>query len=162
MYFLMVSSEDLLSLAYEKSGYEYFKNKLEEERGHSEWLSKDIESLEGSILGSDYDAAAIAGAQYYYIRHVSPLMLLGYMAVLECNPMPMAEIDRLESLYGKLPTLRYHAEHDIKHGDEVIDEIYKITDNELLSKVLFNGHCTAKAIGFILKSRFKGVNNALH
>lgn len=158
-YGLIIATEDLLRFAASISHREYFMGKLKEETGHAEWLLNDLKGM-GEIPKVDHDAACIVGAQFYYIRYISPLMLLGYMSALESNPMSLSDIDVLEKTYGKLPTLRYHAEHDIKHGREVREEIEKIDDDSLKGKILYNEQCTRTHIAKILQSRFEGCGNA--
>ena len=70
----------------------------------------------------------MAGSQYYLIYHVDPAALLGYMAALECFPMPLEQVEALERAHGAdlCRTLRYHAAHDIEHGSGVLEQIDKL------------------------------------
>lgn len=161
MYALIVASEDLTLLAAHISGLPYFFDKAREEIGHAQWLKDDISEMGEEAPRVDHDAACIAGSQFYYIKYVSPLMLLGYMAALECNPMPMGDVERLEKTYGRLPTLRYHAEHDLLHGRDVLAEIEKIPDPDLRLKIAYNARCTKAHIARVMQSRFEGCENAV-
>lgn len=158
VYALIVASEDLTRFAAESSGMAFFKRKLAEETGHAQWLLDDILNMGETPPKLDHDAACIAGAQFYYIRYVSPLMLLGYMAALESNPMPPSDVDALEAMYGKLPTLRYHAEHDVLHARDVRDEIAKIHDADLRERIAYNELCTAAHVARIMRDRFGGLD----
>lgn len=161
VYGLIVASEDLIRLAAGLSGLSYFAGKALEEAGHAAWLLDDIVKMGEKIPPLDHDAACIAGAQFYYIQYVSPLMLLGYMSALETSPMPLEDVAKLESLYGKLPTLRYHAEHDIKHGHEVTAEIDKIRDGDLKQKIFYNERCTRAQIAGVMQNRFDRCDHGL-
>lgn len=122
MHQLMVASERLLKeAADETSGdlKDYYLQHLEEERGHSSWLSHDLRSagVYTDTLPPLRQAVVIAGSQYYLIKHVHAASLLGYMAVLEGNPPAMEFVEQMEQLHGKplCRTLRYHAQHDLEH-----------------------------------------------
>jgi hypothetical protein len=147
---LIVASEPLLELAIQRArklhpagepmrkevhGFSldllrYFRSHLEEERGHANWLDDDLASADVSVQACalQLDAVQMAGMQYYLVRHAHPAALLGYMAVLECSPMPLAQVEHLENLHGTklLRTLRYHAEHDIDHGADVCAMLDKV------------------------------------
>lgn len=132
MYHVIVASEDILrecAVASRHTGY--FINHLEEERNHAQWLKDDLESVGASVDNAIlmHEAAVIAGAQYYFARHVSPAIVLGYMAVLECFPMALERVAALEALHGEslFRTLRYHAVHDIDHGADLIEELNQIS-----------------------------------
>lgn len=94
-----------------------------EEEGHAQWLRNDLEES-GAVVPSDADwlAAAVAGAQYYAIEHLHPAALLGYMLFLEGEPLLPEMIEKLEQTHGRtlLRTVRYHAEHDPAHRDELL------------------------------------------
>jgi hypothetical protein len=128
-------------------------DRLPTETEHAEWLKQDIVRLGGVPSECDCEAAAIAGAQYYYIFHHHPSMLLGYMAALECNPTPLETVDALEELYGPLPCLRHHAIHDLDHGKMVKDEILAIEDVTLQGHIMKNYQWTKAAIWNVLTQR---------
>jgi hypothetical protein len=118
----------------------YFGIHAEEERGHDDWLLEDLAVLDarppdtlladarpaGALLagagpGGDLrdDIAALAGAQYYLIRHCHPACLLGYIAVLEGCPPDAAVTSRLPALTGwpaaAFRTVAEHAALDLGH-----------------------------------------------
>ena len=127
MHGLMVASEDLIDVALSTNRcelplIEYFTTHREEERDHAQWLRDDLESVGITIPRVHWQAASIAGTQYYLIKHVSPHALIGYMAALEHKPMPLVTVAELEKRYGKslLRTVRYHSEHDIDHTRDLL------------------------------------------
>jgi hypothetical protein len=107
----------------------YLRAHIERERGHDDWLREDLavlgaEAGPGAELGVAGDeVAALAGAQYYWVEHVHPACLLGYIAVLEGCPPDASFTARLPALTG-LParafrTLAWHAGHDPHHSGEL-------------------------------------------
>jgi hypothetical protein len=103
----------------------YFGTHAEEERGHDDWLLEDLAVLGApppqALLADDLrdDIAALAGAQYYLIRHCHPACLLGYIAVLEGCPPDAAVTGRLPALTGwpaaAFRTVAEHAALDRDH-----------------------------------------------
>lgn len=125
----MLASEELLRRAIDKSDgelREYFARHLEEERGHLAMQAQDLARLGVDPIPTFPEAAKLAGAQYYYIEHENPALLLGYMAALEGNPLPLEYVDQLEAAYGPLTCLRHHAIHDRDHGPELRAQIAKL------------------------------------
>lgn len=151
---LMAATEGLLLAAG-------MHDRLAEERDHAKWLADDIRCLGGMIGPYDYDAAAIAGAQYYHIFHTSPKMLLGYMAALECNMMTEVQVDNLEAQHGSLPCLKYHAIHDQEHGAWVLRAIEDIDDERLYGLVVGNRTWTEQSIAAVLRSRLATVSESV-
>lgn len=118
----MMASEGMLKAAIRKSRGEsraYFAEHLEEESGHVDMLKADLSRLGCTTILKFPVAAQIAGAQYYYIEHEHPSMLLGYMAALECNSLPIERVTQLENIFGPLTCARHHASHDPHHGAEL-------------------------------------------
>lgn len=101
----------------------YLLSHIEEEHGHVEWLGEDLKAYGVNVdeIAPIRRAVAMAGSQYYLIKHVSPYCLLGYMAVLEGFPVSLDVVDVVEGLHGKqlFRTLRYHCEHDLEHRKEL-------------------------------------------
>jgi hypothetical protein len=108
---------------------EYFAAHITEERGHDQWLREDMavlgvpepDALPGPAVREDI--AAMAGAQYYWVRHGHPACLLGYIAVLEGCPPEAGLVDLLPTLTG-LPesafrTMAWHARLDPGHQHEL-------------------------------------------
>lgn len=109
---------------------DYLERHIPEERGHDEWLLADLEFLgapRDDVVGvvPSPSVAALVGAQYYWVQHVHPVGLLGYVGLLEGYPPKPAEIDRMQAATGYGPeafrTLRLHAELDPHHGAELDD-----------------------------------------
>jgi hypothetical protein len=110
---------------------DYCARHIEEERGHDDWLLEDLASL-----GVDPEVvrtrpppptvAALVGAQYYWIQHVHPVGLLGYVLLLEGWPPTPETVDGLRRRTGYGPaafrTLLAHADLDPHHGEE-LDEV---------------------------------------
>jgi hypothetical protein len=106
----------------------YLEHHIPEERGHDEWLLADLE-----FLGVPRDrvldgipspvVAALVGAQYYWVQHVHPVGLLGYVALLEGYPPVQRDIDRVRAATGfgdeAFRTLLLHADLDPGHREEL-------------------------------------------
>lgn len=131
--FVIKASEEILRTAIEHSKgtlREYFYDHLEEETGHYDWLKRDLQFanivLDECVIPAE--AVAMAGSQYYLARHVHPATVLGYIAALECFAMPLETVEELERIHGRevCSTLRYHAEHDVDHGADVLAVIDQI------------------------------------
>lgn len=143
---LMVATDPLLELA----GME---EKRHEEKGHADWLAQDLARLGIPTVPYDYAAAAIAGSQYYFIQHLDPRVLLGYCAVLECRTFTPAQVDVMEAILGPLPCVRFHAEHDVAHGAEVLTQIEAIESETLKGWIYQNAADTASAIAAVVSIR---------
>ena len=109
----------------------YLEQHIPEELDHDEWLLDDLQVLgrrRSEILARPPSptVAALVGAQYYWIFHYHPVVLLGYIAVLEGYPPSMAMIDQLVAGTGypreAFRTLIAHAELDPGHSEE-LDEL---------------------------------------
>lgn len=114
---------------------DYLAIHIPEEREHDDWVLGDLESLGYSpseCLESvpSPTAAALAGAQYYWLHHLHPIALLGYMAVLEGDPPDPDRLERVIKQTG-LParafsTLSRHAQLDPYHRadlDRTLDKM---------------------------------------
>lgn len=131
VYHMIVASGTIMDIAACKTSPSGFRDFLvehgTEEREHATWLRADLATCDESICNPElmFDAATIAGSQYYLALHVTPYALLGYMLVLECFPMAESTVNQLEALHGSalFHTLRYHAKHDVDHGAEVLRQI---------------------------------------
>ncbi|MCA1859315.1 hypothetical protein LE191_04220 [Janthinobacterium sp. HSC-3S05] len=152
MYHTMKASEHMLEVAVECSKERpdlctYFKEHLEEERGHHLWLASDLNSagVDVAKTGIPVRAVEMVGTQYYLMYHVDPAALLGYMALQECFSRPLEVIDQLEKMHGKelFRTARYHAEHDIDHGADIANVLDKLPETSQ-SIVLENAIQTAR------------------
>ena len=108
----------------------YLEEHIDEERDHDEWLLNDLE-----VLGRERDdiiarvpsptVAGLVGAQYYWIFHYHPAVLLGYISLLEGYPPSTELIDRLNLASGypreSFRTMIAHAELDPGHRDELYE-----------------------------------------
>lgn len=153
MHRIIIASESLLeeALIHAKGALrDYFADHIEEERRHDEWLAEDLASDGIDVANCKFpsEAVAAAGTQYYLIRHVDPCALLGYMAVLECFPMPPDRLEKLEEVHGKqlCRTLRHHAEHDVGHAADLLVRIDSLNDRQF-ALVVQNAVQTAIYIG---------------
>lgn len=109
---------------------EYLAHHIEEERGHDDWLARDLARLgvTAEALAEDIPSPAIAemvGAQHYWVRHAHPVSILGYLAVLEGDP-PEETIFTEAAVRADLPeealsTLCYHARVDKAHWRDLLD-----------------------------------------
>ena len=134
-YHAMLASEDLLCLAIERSHGElraYFKHHLQEETGHEKWLAADLKAAGYGLGSPDQITVAMVGSVYYLVRHVDACALLGYMLVMECFPAPLEHVANMEAMHGAelFRTLRFHAEHDIDHGADVLEQIDKLSERQ--------------------------------
>lgn len=107
---------------------DYYGNHVSEEMDHDIWALEDLEEagyprdivLNMLPLG---DIASMMGAQYYWIHHFHPVMMLGCIAVLEGGPPSDALINKLER-ESDLPTeafrtYRFHGSVDPHHRDDL-------------------------------------------
>jgi Iron-containing redox enzyme len=119
-----VSESDLVA----KCLADYLSKHISEEQGHDEWLLEDME-----VLGIERKAVlkrvpiptatALAGTQYYWIFHVHPVALLGFLAVMEGSP-PRTEfleeaIVRTGLPAGAFRTYLRHAHLDLQHRKDL-------------------------------------------
>ncbi|WP_432838228.1 iron-containing redox enzyme family protein [Dactylosporangium sp. CA-092794] len=108
----------------------YLTEHIAEERYHDEWLLADLAAL-GADPGQPLRdqpppvVASLVGAQYYWIAHYHPVVLLGYIAVLEDNAPAGWFADWIVSTSdvpeAAVRTVRAHAELDRGHADAVFD-----------------------------------------
>lgn len=104
----------------------YLREHAQEEDGHEQWLLDDLElcgiSRARVLERIPYPSVAtLAGAQHFWLRHVHPVAILGYLAVLE-NPASPAFLERIAHQSG-LPVAAMsahmrHARLDVKHVAE--------------------------------------------
>ena len=168
MHQVMTASERLLfEAANETTGdlRAYYFAHMEEERGHVQWLADDLKSvgINVALMPKVQAAIALAGSQYYLMKHISPFALLGYMLVLEGFPVAMEYVELLEVAHGKelFRTLRYHSEHDIEHRKELFSMIdvnpsAEIMDSATLTATYINEFFTnlqSSALWEVLKDK---------
>jgi Iron-containing redox enzyme len=109
---------------------DYLEHHILEERGHDDWLLADLESLgvpRDQVLSRvpSPTIAALVGSQYYWVQHVHPVGLLGYIALFEGYPPVRPDIERVQAATGYGPeafrTLLLHADLDTQHGNDLDD-----------------------------------------
>ena len=129
----------------------YLETHIEEEAGEDEWLLQDLEALKvdrTTVLEQvpSPKVARLVGAQYYWVLHVDPVSVLGYLAALERDPPSLGFIDELIQRTGfdraAFRTLIAHAERDPDHAvelDDLLDQIELTTAQwELVSLSAMN------------------------
>jgi pyrroloquinoline quinone (PQQ) biosynthesis protein C len=113
----------------------YLETHIEEESGEDEWLLQDLEVLgvsRSTVLEHvpSPNVARLVGAQYYWVLHVDPVTVLGYLAALERDPPSVELIDDLIQKTGydraAFRTLIAHAERDPGHAEELDDLLDRI------------------------------------
>lgn len=106
----------------------YFQKHIPEETGHDDWVLDDLEVLgykREEVLKRipSPSAAALAGAQYYWIRHVHPVAMLGFIAVLEGTPPEVKffedTADRIGLPRRAFSNLLLHGKLDPQHRDDL-------------------------------------------
>lgn len=139
----------------------YLTVHTEEERGHDLWLLEDLERL-GVSAGRALErvpspfAAALVGAQYYWIHEAHPIAIIGYMAVLEWeHPGPEVYEGFAESTglpIEAFSTFQRHAILDEPHCREMAEMVDRLplTDfhRELLGLSILH---TSRAIGALYR-----------
>ncbi|MEM6823722.1 MAG: iron-containing redox enzyme family protein [Pseudomonadota bacterium] len=103
---------------------EYYEKHCDEEKDHDLWTLNDLEASgfdRAAVLDTlpPANVAKMVGPQYYWLHHFHPVMLLGYIAVLEGSPPSSEHIDEIAQRTG-LPeeafrTYRFHGEVDPHH-----------------------------------------------
>ena len=106
----------------------YLTKHIPEETGHDEWVLDDLETLgyrREEVLKRipPPSAAALAGAQYYWIRHFHPVALLGFIAVLEGTPPDVKFFEETADRIGvprrAFSNLILHGKLDPQHRDDL-------------------------------------------
>jgi len=106
----------------------YYHEHSIEEMNHDEWLIDDLKLLEVSreeVLSKkpSQTVAELVGSQYYWIHHLHPCYLLGYILVLEGYPLGKKDLDRLLKKTGfpekSFRTLAEHSSLDVHHLEEL-------------------------------------------
>jgi hypothetical protein len=104
----------------------YLEMHIEEEKDHDQWLLNDIESLgidPAEVLRATPLQAVVSllGAQYFWILHMHPVAIFGYLIVLEGYPPLVHQLEQIRRNTG-LPASAFrclisHAEDDPDHID---------------------------------------------
>ena len=94
----------------------YLREHAMEEAGHDEWLMDDLARCgigrERVLARVPYPSvAALAGAQFYWARHVHPVAMMGYLAVLE-NPASPEFLEEVSAVRGvPIEVMSTHLRH---------------------------------------------------
>lgn len=148
---------------------DYLRHHINEERNHDLWLIEDM--LEAGISESEIRAVTVpdkvaetVGAVYYWILHVDPHAVLGYIAAVESRPVPASIIRRWQA-EARWPnslfrTLLFHATEDEHHRAD----LYRLLDTiqlepstiELIRKVSVHTIC---GFGAAIKELSETLNN---
>jgi hypothetical protein len=106
----------------------YLEQHIPEEMHHDDWILEDLQALgfvREEILARipPVSASLLVGAQYYWIFHVHPIALLGYIAVLEGTP-PDADyfarvLRRAKITEAAATNIFRHARLDPRHRDDL-------------------------------------------
>jgi Iron-containing redox enzyme len=112
---------------------QYLSRHIREEYGHDAWVAEDYAAAGGdpsqlALLTVGGAVASLVGSQYYWVRHVHPVALLGHIAVLEGYP-PAADVARSMAARTGLPPAAFraldrHATLDQRHRADV----YRLLD----------------------------------
>jgi len=109
---------------------DYLKRHIPEERDHDDWLLADLESIgipRDHVLRHipSPAIAALVGSRYYWVQHVHPVGLLGYITLLEGYPSAREDIEQVQAATGygseAFRTLLLHADLDSHHGADLDD-----------------------------------------
>jgi hypothetical protein len=110
----------------------YLSKHIEEERGHDLWLLEDYaatghkpEHLLARIPSCE--VANMVGAQYYWILHHHPIMVMGHIAALETYHPPAGFAQHLSNITGyAMEAFRAVSRH------EKLDLVHKVEIHALL------------------------------
>lgn len=106
----------------------YLKVHLEEESGHEVWLLDDLGTLglsPSDVLDAPPAQAMVEllGAQYFWMMHVHPVAVLGYLILMEGYPPLVEQLEDIRLRTGAPATafrcLKAHAEDDPAHLAEL-------------------------------------------
>jgi hypothetical protein len=110
----------------------YLGKHIREEYGHDVWAAEDYEAAgrdpaelrDVTVSGA---VAGLIGSQYYWIRHVHPITLLGHMVVIEGYPpspeLPGVLAARTGLALDAFRTLERHAVVDQRHRIDLYRQV---------------------------------------
>lgn len=158
IYHLIVASEPILrdcAFYGPPTLRAYFEAHLSEEKNHAEMLRADLECSGVGVdnVSLQFDAAQIAGAQYYLARHGMVPAVLGYLLALEGEPMPETAVAQLEELhgFGMCRTLRHHAFSDVNHCAELV-RVVDCIDPQFAVAIRVNAFRTVNGIARVARA----------
>ncbi len=102
----------------------YLEMHIDEEKDHDQWLLDDIATL--GISAEDVasttplpSVVSLLGAQYFWMLHIHPVTVFGYLIVLEGYPPLVEQLEEIRIRTGLPATafrcLKSHAEDDPDH-----------------------------------------------
>lgn len=113
----------------------YYLNHMDEERNHDAWALEDLvsagyDAVSALSITPSPQVANLVGSQYYWLNHHHPIMLMGYIAVLEAFPPSKERVDEIRDRSGvpepAFRTLRMHGELDPTHSAEIDDMLNEL------------------------------------
>jgi hypothetical protein len=120
---------------------DFYRHKIEEESGHDQMMLNDLVRLGASSEElhrtlAPAPIAAMIGSQYYLIDCAHPCAYLGYLALVEGNPLPLPALAQIEQA-SQAPqeawsTYRLHAEVDPWHRDEINEMLDRVPNDRFL------------------------------
>lgn len=102
----------------------YLRVHLEEELGHDLWMLEDIKALgftEREVFCAQPCTALVSmiGAQYFWMTHVHPVAIMGYLILAEGYAPLASQLDEIQARTGApadaFRCLRRHADDDPSH-----------------------------------------------
>lgn len=106
----------------------YLRHHVEEEKDHADWLLDDLAVLgvSAKVVAETTPLPAVValiGEQFFWISTFHPVVVFGYLLVLEGSPPLVEQLEEIQSRTG-LPEaafgcLRAHAEDDPTHLEDL-------------------------------------------
>ncbi len=123
----------------------YMKKHIPEETGHDEWFLEDLAVMGVSQAEAEdripsLNITTFIGSQYFLIKHVDPVAIMGYLACTETHPPTVDYVNELVER-SRLPkeafnALMHHAILDVQHKQDIIETINNMPLSEKQYKVL--------------------------
>jgi len=144
-----IAAGQFASESYSSALVAYLDEHIEEERDHDIWLLEDLATLgvteaEAALVMPLSVVASMVGSQYYYIKHVNPAIILGYLAAIEGYQLDSGLLDKARERTGypesAFRTLYLHSELDQDHAGELAEAIDGMgLPHDLIAKISANG-----------------------
>ena len=119
---------------------QYYLNHIDDERNHDVWALEDLvwagyNADSALSITPSPQVANLVGSQYYWLNHHHPVMLMGYITVLEAFPPSKERVDEIRDRSGvpeaAFRTLRMHGELDPTHSAEIDDTLNELPLGEI-------------------------------
>ena len=151
---LLALSAAHIPLAQDELYNRYLKH-IQEETAHEKLALSDLKKLGFKL--EDFPALSVTSSfyqtQYYYIEHVNPFSLLGYILILEGLSAAYGKhcYDRAREAHGsdKVNFWRVHAEEDPEHVDKALNCL-KNLDEAALNAIAQNLKDSCSRYGTLL------------